>query len=186
MAKPTEVTDQTFEEKVLKAETPVMVDFWAPWCGPCRMVAPIVDQLSDEYDGKVTFLKLNTDENPKIATQYGIRSIPTLLVFKGGEVAGQQGLARGLPGGGVHLVEGGVSRGGRWPLGVAGPVTREGAVESAGSLGYTHALSLATGSPVPTPSDFEVPADRPHLKVWPRRLPRGGRCLPVEISGLYA
>lgn len=89
MSKPSEVTDQTFEEKVLKADTPVMVDFWAPWCGPCRMVAPIVDELSEEYDGKVTFVKLNTDENPEVSAKYQIRSIPTLLVFKGGEPVGQ-------------------------------------------------------------------------------------------------
>jgi thioredoxin len=89
MAKPAEVTDQTFEEKVIQSEQPVMIDFWAPWCGPCRMVAPVVDELADEYDGRVTFLKLNTDENPKMATELGIRSIPTLMVFKGGEKVGQ-------------------------------------------------------------------------------------------------
>lgn len=89
MAKPAEVTDQTFEEKVIQSEQPVLVDFWAPWCGPCRMVAPIVDQLADEYDGKLTVLKLNTDENPQVATTFGIRSIPTLLFFKGGEKVDQ-------------------------------------------------------------------------------------------------
>ena len=66
----------------------MLVDFWAPWCGPCRMVAPIVDELADEYDGKVKFLKLNTDDNVATATKYGIRSIPTLMVFKGGEPVG--------------------------------------------------------------------------------------------------
>src|SRR5947208_12612145 len=89
MSKPSEVTDQNFESEVINAETPVLVDFWAPWCGPCRMVAPIVEELAGEYDGRVKFVKLNTDENPQIASKYGIRSIPTLLVFKGGEVAGQ-------------------------------------------------------------------------------------------------
>ena len=89
MAKPFEVTDTSFQTEVIDAETPVLVVFWAPWCGPCRMVAPIVDELSDEYDGKVKFVKLNTDDNAKTASAYGIRSIPTLLVFKDGEVAGQ-------------------------------------------------------------------------------------------------
>ena len=89
MAKPKEVTDATFEQEVLKAPRPVLVDFWAPWCGPCRMVAPIVEELAKEYDGKVNFVKLNTDDNPIIASRYSIRSIPTLLVFKGGEPIGQ-------------------------------------------------------------------------------------------------
>ena len=89
MAKPAEVTDATFESEVLKASTPVLVDFWAPWCGPCRMVAPVVEELSDEYAGKVKFVKLNTDDNVRTASQYGIRSIPTLLVFKDGQPVGQ-------------------------------------------------------------------------------------------------
>ena len=89
MAKPTETTDATFKAEVLDNELPSLVDFWAPWCGPCRMVAPVVEELADEYDGKVSFYKLNTDDNPQVATTYGIRSIPTLLVFKGGEPVGQ-------------------------------------------------------------------------------------------------
>jgi thioredoxin 1 len=89
VAKPKEVTDATFEREVLKAPRPVLVDFWAPWCGPCRMVAPIVEELAEEYAGKVNFVKLNTDDNPIIASRYSIRSIPTLLVFKGGEPVGQ-------------------------------------------------------------------------------------------------
>ena len=85
MSKPAEVTDGTFETEVLKADKPVLVDFWAPWCGPCRMVAPVVEELSEEYVGKVKFLKLNTDDNMNTAATYGIRSIPTLLMFKGGQ-----------------------------------------------------------------------------------------------------
>ena len=89
MAKPAEVTDATFESDVLKSNLPVLVDFWAPWCGPCRMVSPIVEELADEYRGRVKFVKLNTDDNVQTASRYGIRSIPTLLVFKGGEPVDQ-------------------------------------------------------------------------------------------------
>lgn len=84
MGKPVAVTDDTFESTVLKARLPVLVDFWAPWCSPCRMVAPLVEELSTEYEGKVVFVKFDVDENPKMASKYGIMSIPTLLIFKGG------------------------------------------------------------------------------------------------------
>ena len=89
MTKPRDVSDSNFEQEVIQASKPVLVDFWAPWCGPCRMVAPIVEELAEEYEGKVDFVKLNTDDNPDTASKYGIRSIPTLLVFKGGEAVGQ-------------------------------------------------------------------------------------------------
>jgi len=85
MSHPSDTSDATFETDVLGNDAPVLVDFWAPWCGPCRMVAPIVEELAEDYDGRVKFVKLNTDENPQVAGKYGIRSIPTLLVFKDGE-----------------------------------------------------------------------------------------------------
>lgn len=84
--KTTPVSDASFEQDVLKSDKPVLVDFWAPWCGPCRMVAPIVEELAGEYDGKVSFVKVNTDENQGTAIRYGIRSIPTLMLFKNGQL----------------------------------------------------------------------------------------------------
>ncbi len=76
-----------FEKEVLKSQTPAVVDFYADWCGPCRMVSPIIEQLSKEYSGRVKFAKVNTDENPDIAMRYGIMSIPTIIIFKNGQVA---------------------------------------------------------------------------------------------------
>jgi thioredoxin 1 len=87
--KPIDLTDATFEQEVLKAAVPVLVDFWAVWCGPCKTIAPIVEELAAEYDGKLQVGKVDVDNNHQIAMQYGIRSIPTLLVFKGGKVVEQ-------------------------------------------------------------------------------------------------
>ena len=89
MAEPISLTDENFESEVLQANTPVLVDFWAAWCGPCRMVAPIVEELVGEYDGRAKVCKLDVDSGQKTAQEYGIRSIPTLLIFNGGKVADQ-------------------------------------------------------------------------------------------------
>lgn len=85
-----EITDATFEEVVLKSDKPVMVDFWAAWCGPCRMVGPIMEELSKEYEGKAVVVKVDVDDNPDFAGKYGVRNIPTVLVFKNGEVVEKQ------------------------------------------------------------------------------------------------
>ncbi|GLB51477.1 thioredoxin [Neptunitalea chrysea] len=85
-----EITDETFEALVLKSDKPVMVDFWAAWCGPCRMVAPIIEQLNEEYDGKAVVGKVDVDANQEFAAKYGVRNIPTVLVFQNGEVVGRQ------------------------------------------------------------------------------------------------
>jgi thioredoxin 1 len=85
----TEVTDATFDQEVLQASLPVLIDFWAPWCGPCKAIAPVVEELSREYDGKLKVVKMNVDDNPSTPARYGVRGIPNLIVFKGGEVKDQ-------------------------------------------------------------------------------------------------
>lgn len=84
-----QLTDASFESEVLKADKPVLVDFWAPWCGPCRMLSPLVEELSKEYDGKIKVAKINIDDNTEVATRFQISSIPTMLFFKDGKVQDQ-------------------------------------------------------------------------------------------------
>ncbi len=84
-----EVSDQSFEQEVINSETPVLIDFWAPWCGPCKAIAPVVEELAGSYAGKLKVVKMNVDDNPQTPSRYGVRGIPNLILFKGGQVAEQ-------------------------------------------------------------------------------------------------
>lgn len=84
-----EVSDQSFENEVINSDTPVLIDFWAPWCAPCRAIAPVVDELAREYDGQLKVVKMNVDDNPLTPSKFGVRSIPNLMIFKNGQVKEQ-------------------------------------------------------------------------------------------------
>jgi len=83
------IGDDSFDQEVISAPLPVLVDFWAPWCGPCRSIAPVLEEIAQEYDGKLKVVKINVDENPNVPSRYGVRGIPNLMIFKGGNLAGQ-------------------------------------------------------------------------------------------------
>lgn len=89
MANVAEITDASFAQDVLQSDLPVLIDFWAPWCGPCKMIGPVIDELATEYAGKLKFVKMNVDDNPATPSQFGVRSIPNLMIFKAGAVADQ-------------------------------------------------------------------------------------------------
>ncbi len=95
------ISDDTFQREVLQASTPVLIDFWAPWCGPCRTIGPVVEELAGEYSGRLKVVKMNVDDNPKTPAQFGVRGIPNLIIFKGGEVKEQ--IVGAVPKG--HLVK---------------------------------------------------------------------------------
>ena len=89
MGKINEISDGSFGQEVLSADVPVLIDFWAPWCGPCKAIAPVVEQLAGEYEGRLKVVKMNVDDNPETPSRYGVRGIPNLILFKGGQVADQ-------------------------------------------------------------------------------------------------
>ena len=89
MSNVTAIADDSFEREVLQSTTPVLIDFWAPWCGPCKAIAPVVDEIAREYAGKLKVVKMNVDENPRTPSQYGVRGIPNLILFQGGQVKEQ-------------------------------------------------------------------------------------------------